>query len=210
MIVNECIIAANARSLTPIAGTLLLRLSLCYTASPWDHWKTIANLPKDLRGLCLHLLFYNNESLNRLEFKYLPTSLRSICIHVGANSLCSRVFFTNFKAYFPKLERLALVENRNYRGTGLWDGEAILHYLQGAKHLIELRLYSDGFHDIELKDFYDRALETIEKREEKLPLEIYHRGETIVSNNSSLKLLNAHGSDSEFCGHLETKAGSWE
>lgn len=79
-------------------------------------------------------------------------------------------------------------------------GKPILRYLRSAEHLTELRLYSERFVDIKVNDFYEQALEIIEKRENGLSLNIYHRGETVARRNGlKLKLFHIDYHTSKFC-----------
>lgn len=176
----------TARSIAPIAQTLHLKLLASKSTSP------NFDFPNDLRSLCLSA---------PCELKHLPKNLRSLCVHVPGERFRGNAFFADFHTYLPKLQTLALVD---FNGAQSMDGEPILLYLHTAKHLIELRLYSRRF-DIELNNFYERALEIIEQREDKLPLKIFHGGETIVRNDSSkLKLFNT----SSRCGDPASHSGT--
>lgn len=90
--------------------------------------------------------------------------------------------FSNIQKHLPELRKLEILD------FGVKEpftpGEWVLNYLQSAKHLMELSFRTAEFPDISLNDFYERALEIIKKRENKLPLKIYHQGQTIVRENN--------------------------
>lgn len=189
-------------NVAPIARTLLLKLFHSYMPNSEVSVSTLGNLPSDLRGVCL--LYGRRFRSNHLS--YLPRDLRVLCMHIYESVyryFFTTSFFSNIEEYFPKLEILTMVNDNGHswgkKGTHSMDGLSLLRYLQGATHLKELRLFTGRFHDIELNDFYDRALEIIENREVKLPLKIYHRGETLVRNNNSLKIFNSGRAALAFC-----------
>lgn len=116
--------------------------------------------------------------------------LRSLCLQIECDHFGSKLYSFIAK-YLSNLQKLAIA-HRCVQEPYRFLGKPILRYLRKAKHLIELRLFSKHFRDIELNEFYDSALEIIESRENKLPLTIYHRGDTIVrdNNNNLLRLLH--------------------
>lgn len=195
---DERFIALKATRLTPIAKTLHLRLEPSNsTVSPTS--TTYANLPRDLRSVCLNWREINNEFCWLLRI--LPKDLRSLCLHVQVDKFCSTKFFTILARHLPKLQTLELAESQIDRSghRHSFNGKPILQYLHGAKHLKELKLYSVGFNHIELNDFYEKVLEIIAEREDKLPLTIYHRGDAIVRNNNLLKFFNTNFGGSQLC-----------
>lgn len=197
-----------AGSLVPFARMLHIRIMLDWMDQHTPN-SSFASLPGDLRGVCLLYGSVENASRLRFDYTHLPQDLRILCIHVDSPSFRDNhkhsstitAFFTNVYAYLPKLQKLTITYGatectRRYLPCSM-DGKLILRYLQSAEHLIELRLCSWRFNNIEVNDFYDRALQIIEKRETKLPLKIYYRGKTIVRKNNLLKLFNA--TYKEFC-----------
>lgn len=191
------ILDLGAEMLAPISRKLLLRLNEL-TLNP----NAYVNLPKDLRRLCVNVK-ERVKSRHSPFSKIFPKTLRSLCLHVKIDTFCGTKFFASLHAHLPELQRLAVTDHCTLKRVGSLDGETILRYLKDAENLIEMRLYSVRFDGIELSEFYDRALEIIEKRESKLKLEIYHQGRTIVGNNSSLKLLQTDEfwstSDNKLC-----------
>lgn len=179
-------VAENAKRIAPIAHTLHLRIRPDWEE---DSLSPYAKLPSELRGVCIY--WDNYETWHPGDPKYLPKDLRNLCLHVEGDqkNFCSAKTLEHLHGYFSKLETLEIADDFIPDNWCYLIGEPFLRFLQSAKHLKELKLYTLHFDDIEMNDFYDRALEIIEKREDKLPLKIYHRGATIVRDNNLLQLL---------------------
>lgn len=192
-------VAENAKRIAPIAHTLHLRIRTDWeTDSPLSPY---AKIPTDLRSLCIY--WDNYEEWHPGDPKYLPKDLRNLCLHVEGDqkSFCSAKALGSLYEHFTKLETLEIADDFIPNNWCYLIGEPFLRFLQSAKHLTELKLYALDFDDMKINDFYDRALEIIEKREDKLPLKIYYRGETIVRDNNLLQILKTRYGGPNLCSY---------
>lgn len=111
--------------------------------------------------------------------------LASLRLSTGTEGdLALDIYLSQIQKYLPELRVLDINED-----SFNFPGKSVLKYLQNANHLMELRLSAWYLDYSGLNDFYERALEIVENRENKLPLKMFHRGQTIVRTNN-LKLLH--------------------
>lgn len=149
------------------------------------HWPNLAPIPQTL-----HLKIFCQSGKVRRCLARLEQlkQLQSLCLQFSSDSnIKTTIIFSSTQEYLPELRKLEI--NFEHVRARSFATEPILNYLRSANHLMELSLLFISSRDIELNDFYERVLEIIEKRQDKLPLKVYHKGQTTVRNNNLLKIL---------------------